>query len=93
MKPPSPPKLLKRPRGRPPLGAILGEDGKYELPPEAVEAAAERVIRHRNACRERYVATRQGLRIAKPELFRNRKGCQLSLDGSSDSDQPRNERR
>ena len=63
----------KRPRGRPPFGAVLLPDGTYHLPAEAVEAAAERVVRHRKACRERYAATRQGLHVAKPELFKNRK--------------------
>ena len=62
----------KCPRGRPPVGAVLGENGTYILPPAAVEAAAERVIKHRNACRERYVATRKGLRVAKAELFAKR---------------------
>jgi hypothetical protein len=60
---------IKRPRGRPPTGAILTTDGTYVLPPEAIEAAAERVIKHRIACRERYIATRAGLRQAKPSLF------------------------
>ena len=63
---------LKRARGRPPTGAILTTDGTYELPPEAIEAAAERVIKHRIACRERYVATRAGLRQAKPTLFKQK---------------------
>ena len=63
----------KRPRGRPPFGAILLPDGTYHLPAEAVEAAAERVVRHRKACRERYAATRHGLHAVKPELFKNRK--------------------
>ena len=69
----SPHSSVKRPRGRPPLGAILTPEGRYELPPEAVEAAAERMIRHREACRQRYAATRQGLLEAKPELFKKRK--------------------
>ena len=71
----------KRPRGRPPMGAVLTDKGTYELPPEAIEAAAERMIRHRNACRERYVATRQGLREAKPELFRKKRQINQTLDG------------
>ena len=65
-------KRLKRPRGRPPDGAVLADNGTYILPPAAIEAAAERVIKHRTACRERYVATRKGLRMAKPELFAKR---------------------
>lgn len=74
---------VKRPRGRPPLGAILTPEGTYELPPEAIEAAAERMIRHREACRQRYAATRQGLLEAKPELFKQRKRhCKLDEFGS-----------
>jgi hypothetical protein len=72
---------LKRPRGRPPTGAILTTDGTYELPPEAIEAAAERVIKHRIACRERYVATRAGLRKAKPTLFKPLYKPNQTLDG------------
>ena len=63
----------KRPRGRPPFGAVLLPDGSYHLPPSAIEAAAERVVRHRKAGRERYAATRQGLHVSKPELFKNRR--------------------
>ena len=64
---------VKRPRGHPPFGAVLLPDGTYHLPAEAVEAAAERVVRHRKACRERYAATRCGLHVAKPGLFKNRR--------------------
>ena len=73
--------VIKRPRGRPPTGAILTTDGTYMLPPEAIEAAAERVIRHRIACRERYVATREGLRHAKPSLFKTKAPPNQTLDG------------
>ena len=62
--------LTRRPRGRPPMGAVLNSAGRYELPPEAIEAAANRMLQHREACRRRYAATRQGLFIHKPELFR-----------------------
>ena len=64
---------IKRPRGRPPLGACLNDHGQYELPPEAIEAAAERVVRHREACRARYTATRTALRLAKPDIFKQRR--------------------
>ena len=64
---------IKRPRGRPPLGACLNDHGQYELPPEAIEAAAERVVRHRGACRARYTATRAALRLAKPDIFKQRR--------------------
>ena len=52
------------------MGAVLNSAGRYELPPEAIEAAANRMLQHREACRRRYAATRQGLFIHKPELFR-----------------------
>jgi len=64
---------IKKPRGRPPLGARLTAEGKYELPLEAVEAAAERVVKHRDACRARYTATRAALHIAKPGIFKTRR--------------------
>ena len=60
----------KKPRGRPPAGAVWREGG-YVLPPESVEIAAQKVMQHRQACRDRYKATRDALRAAKPELFRN----------------------
>jgi hypothetical protein len=66
-------KATKRPRGRPPAGATLDPvTGKYILSQEAIEAAAERVIRHRTACRERYTATRKALRAVRPELFKHK---------------------
>ena len=64
---------IKCPRGRPPLGACLNERGEYELPPEAIEAAADRVVRHREACRARYTATRTALHLAKPGIFKQRR--------------------
>ena len=76
------PLILKKPRGRPPLGARLNADGKYELPDEAIEAAAERVVKHRDACRARYTATRAALHIAKPGIFKTRRPTTNSkLDG------------
>ena len=71
---------IKRPRGRPPLGAVL-ENGVYILPPESVEAAAQRLELHRERCRARYRATRQALQKAKPELFikHERGGTQQNL--------------
>ena len=86
------PSRPKRPRGRPPVGAVLGDNGTYTLPPAAIEAAAERVIKHRTACRERYVATRKGLRIAKPELFAKRTPS-ANQQLSSSTEKERDERR
>ncbi len=60
----------KKPHGRPPAGAVWCEGG-YVLPPESVELAAQKLEQHRQACRDRYKATRDALRAAKPELFRN----------------------
>ena len=59
---------MKRPRGRPPVGAIL-QDGQYVLPPEAVEAAAMRLLEHRQRSKARMMATRHSLATLKPELF------------------------
>ena len=56
---------VKRPRGRPPLGAVLDENGAYVLQPESVEAAAQRLKLQRERCRARYRATRQALQKAK----------------------------
>jgi hypothetical protein len=73
---------IKRPRGRPPLGARLNDHGEYELPPEAIEAAAERVVRHREACRAWYTATRAALKLAKPDIFKRRSHTgNTKLDG------------
>ena len=65
--------ISKRPRGRPPAGARLSETGVYILSPDAVEAAAARVVKHRTACRERYRATRDALRVAMPHLLRKKR--------------------
>ena len=59
---------MKRPRGRPPVGAIL-QNGQYVLPPEAVDAAAQRLLEHRQRSKERMMATRHSLATVKPELF------------------------
>ena len=71
----------KRPRGRPPSGAVLDEHGVYVLSPESVEVAVERLKRHREQCRERYRATRDALQAAKPKLFskNERDGTQQTL--------------
>ena len=80
---------MKRPRGRPPVGAIL-QNGHYILPPEAVEAAAQRLLEHRQRSKERMMATRHSLATVKPELFhdrfirkvnRNIQPTQCTLDG------------
>ena len=80
--------VVERPRRRPRLGARLNADGVYELPPEAIEAAAERVIRHREACRARYTATRAALRVAKPQIFKQRWKTTINtrLDGDRSGD-------
>ena len=61
----------KRPRGRPPTGAVLDDNGAYVMSPESIEVAAERLKKHREQCRERYRATRAALQAVKPELFKN----------------------
>ena len=80
------PPVKKKPRGRPPTAAIL-RDGVWFLPPAAVPLAADRVIRHRTACRLRYRATVEGLRKARPHLLRRKKdGLQSTLDDSERRD-------
>ena len=77
----------KRPRGRPPTGAVLNEHGTYVMSPESIEVAAERLKKHREQCRERYRATRDALQAAKPELFKNeRDGTQQTLRRSECSE-------
>ena len=61
--------VAKRPRGRPPCGAVLNVDGIYVLPAESVDIAAQRIVQRRIACRARYKATREALHIAKPSVF------------------------
>jgi hypothetical protein len=61
-------KMVKRPRGRPMVGAQLVE-GRYEMTPEGIEVAAIRLEKHRTACRERYRMTQAILRRDKPGLF------------------------
>jgi len=67
------PTYRKKPRGRPPVGAVW-QDGRYILLPESVELAAQKLERHRRAARDRYRATREALRAAKPELFNKHVG-------------------
>ena len=62
---------MKKPRGRPPVGAIL-RDGRWELTEESVERAARRLIKHRADCRERYRQKRDELKARRPELFLKR---------------------
>ena len=73
---------MTRPRGRPPFGAVLGADGVYRLPPESIQAAAERILKHRADGRARYKATRDALKASMPDLFtksheRGRAGADL----------------
>ena len=54
------------------------------LPAEAVEIAAERVVKHRTACRLRYRATVEVLRKALPHLLRRKRDdLQSTLDGNA----------
>ena len=58
---------LKKPRRRPPAGAILVE-GRWQLTAESVELAAQRLIKHRLHCRERSRAMRDAFRQQRPDL-------------------------
>ena len=79
-KEPNTPARTLRPKGRPPTGAVQ-TDGVWALPEEAVEIAAERIIRHRDICRQRYRATMQGIRKVLPLLLRKKNNeLQRTLD-------------
>ncbi len=58
----------KRPRGRPPAGAVL-VDGRWQTTERSVQMAAERMLRAREIRRTRLQAMRELLRLSHPELF------------------------
>ena len=60
--------LEKRPRGRPPAGAVL-IDGSWQLTEQSQQIAAKRVLRARENNRARYREMRELLRHSHPELF------------------------
>ena len=58
----------KRPRGRPPAGAVL-IDGSWQLTEQSQQIAAKRVLRARENNRAKYREMRELLRNSHPELF------------------------
>ena len=58
----------KRPRGRPPAGAVL-IDGSWQLTEQSQQIAAKRVLRARENNRAKYREMRKLLRHSHPELF------------------------
>ena len=58
----------KRPRGRPPAGAVL-IDGSWQLTEQSQQIAAKRVLRARENNRAKYREMREPLRHSHPELF------------------------
>ena len=58
----------KRPRGRPPAGAVL-IDGSWQLTEQSQQIAAKRVLRARENNRAKYREMRELLRHSHPELF------------------------
>ena len=62
----------KKPRGRPPDGAIL-VGGKWQLTEQSLAKEAERLEKHRAQCRQRYRRNRVALMQHRPELFKKRK--------------------
>ena len=58
----------KRPKGRPPAGAVL-VDGKWHTTEQSIEIAAKRVLRNRERERIRREATWEMLRRNRPDLF------------------------
>ena len=73
---------VKKPRGRPPVGAIL-RDGRWELTEESLEKAAMRLIKHREDCRLRYRRKRDELKARRPELFMKRRQRALTDTSSA----------
>ena len=72
--PPEDPSSQKKPRGRPPIGAIL-VDGKWQMTEASILREAERLEQHRAQCRQRYRRNRLALMQHRPELFKKRKWC------------------
>ena len=64
----------KKPRGRPPIGAVL-VDGKWQMTEASILREAERLEQHRTQCRQRYRRNRLALMQHRPELFKKRKWC------------------
>ena len=58
----------KKPRGRPPAGAVL-IDGRWQLTERSKQIAATRVLRARENNRARYREMRELLLHSHPELF------------------------
>ena len=58
----------KRPRGRPPIGAVW-VNGEYRLTEDGLRNAVDRLESHRKKCRDRYRDTRDALKKQRPELF------------------------
>ena len=65
----------KKPRGRPPAGAVL-VDGTWQLTEESQRLAAERVLKAREKNRNKYREMRQLLHHSHPELFETQKDLQ-----------------
>ena len=65
-------KLEKKPRGRPPFGAVL-VDGRWELTQESIAHAAKKLLQARQQQRERGALVRDLFRQQYPELFRQKK--------------------
>ena len=65
----------KKPRGRPPAGAVL-VDGTWQLTEESQRIAAKRVLKAREKNREKYREMRQLLHHSHPELFETQKDLQ-----------------
>ena len=65
-------KSEKKPRGRPPFGAVL-VDGRWELTEESIAHAAKKLLQARQQQRERGALVRDLVRQQYPELFRQKK--------------------
>ncbi len=76
----------KRPKGRPPAGAVL-VDGKWHTTEQSIEIAAKRVLRNRERERIRRKETWQMLRRERPELFAHEPPAKLPKPARSQESQ------
>ena len=78
----------KKPRGRPPIAAIL-VDGRWQLTEESLARAAARLEKHRRECRDRYRRNRAALALQRPDLFKYRqKAWMQEMQRTLDEAQP-----
>ena len=73
----------KKPRGRPPAGAVL-VDGSWQLTEESQRIAAKRVLKAREKNRAKYREMRELLHRSHPELFVTQKDLTQTKERNGD---------